>query len=108
MVHSYTEQRKRTDSKVSQETLEHIILEIENPEKIQEFLVELIPNRPGDMDVKGKGKAIIEEAMRVTREWGKGPFEENPFASLSLALESSGCSPLDRIFFYGKFPFSES
>lgn len=40
--------------------------------------------------------------MRKLKKWNKGPFTQNPFVLVSLALEGAGCSQVSKTFFEGK------
>lgn len=100
-----TEQRQRTDVKVSQATLDQILLDIKSPQKLPKFLRKLILQEAGNIDeheTRNTKHDPIVEATELLRRWRNGPFTENPNALLSIALEGSGCSQVDRTFFAGK------
>ncbi|XP_063971690.1 uncharacterized protein LOC135159712, partial [Lytechinus pictus] len=99
-------QRKQTDKKVPQATVEQIITDIVDPQKIQQLLRKLyaggadLPNLHGN--VKDQN-----EAIKLFMEWRCSRFVENPNAVLSLALAKSGCSDISRNFFAGMISFPE-
>lgn len=95
--------RRNSEIRVSEGTLKNILWHIEEPGKISKFLSELIPGRATlhfeDSDEMSKP---VQEPLRELMEWSKKDFEENPVVLLSLALERSGCTPVDRTFFCGE------
>lgn len=98
----FTEQRQRTDVKVSQAVLDQIIIDIQSPPKLKKFLCKLIPDQVVNINVLGQKKDTKEGSAELLRGWRNGQFTENPNALLSLALERSGCSHVDKTFFPGK------
>ncbi|XP_041470117.1 uncharacterized protein LOC121419726 [Lytechinus variegatus] len=100
------EQRKRTDEKVSRATVEQIILDIADPQKIQDLLRKLYAGRADLPRLHGKIKDQ-NEAIELFMEWQCSRFGENPNAALSLALAKSGCLDISKNFFAGMLSFAE-
>eukprot|EP00057_Strongylocentrotus_purpuratus_P028726 XP_011683200.1 PREDICTED: uncharacterized protein LOC105447156 [Strongylocentrotus purpuratus] len=94
------EQREKSDTQVSENTLAHILWHIRDPTKIDKFLHKLSLDDPDTcLDINKELKDIIKEAMGYLNTWKKQHFDENPIILLSHALEKTGCSPVDRSFF---------
>ncbi|XP_063959097.1 uncharacterized protein LOC135154837 [Lytechinus pictus] len=100
------ENRKRTDEKVSQATVEQIITDIVDPQKIQQLLFKLYAGQADLPNLHG-GIKDPNEAMKLFMEWRCSRFSENPNAVLSLALGKSGCSEISKNFFAGMISFPE-
>lgn len=96
------EQRKKNSATVSEGTLKQILLEIGDPNKVQQFLTRLVPGSAINLKASSETD-VIQQAMEVLREWNTGPFDENPMVLLCRALEMSGCNSVDRTFFYGNY-----
>eukprot|EP00057_Strongylocentrotus_purpuratus_P025266 XP_011679740.1 PREDICTED: uncharacterized protein LOC105445649 [Strongylocentrotus purpuratus] len=94
------EQREKSDTQVSENTLAHILWHIRDPTKIDKFLHKLSLDDPDTcLDINKELKDIIKETMGYLNTWKKQHFDENPIILLSHALEKTGCSPVDRSFF---------
>ncbi|XP_030834584.1 uncharacterized protein LOC105437304 [Strongylocentrotus purpuratus] len=98
------DQRHRTDSQPSEDTLKHILWQVGDPDRIDKFLGDLIPGQR--ISVAGKMKDIVAEALRDLIQWCKGPPQHNPMVLLSLSLERTFCCPIDRDFFTGRNYFT--